>query len=282
MSANHSKALRVAQLIVSNLCPACESLILAHTRALQGKFYAYTRGQIEELLTRYGKIDVLWFDQVGWPGADIHPVETVAWIRSLQPGIVINDRWRPAEPALGDFATHENRLAGARPDTWWESCQRWMTTSWGYDPHAQIMSTAWVLEQLVRACAGGGNFLLNMGPRPDGTMPPEFYKGCAEMAAWMAHSRESVIGTGPAPQEVVSSVPVTRREGVWYLHVLPEHEGPVEMRDIPRPQEIKLLRTGTEIPWQHDGTKLTVAVPGAERAALDDVVAVHWETEPRL
>jgi alpha-L-fucosidase len=239
-------------------------------------FYAYTRGQLEELLTRYGKIDVLWFDGMGWPGIqDIHTDETLAWVRRLQPGIVMNNRWG----GVGDYTTPEWDLPQGRPQGWWEYCIAW-NGHWGYNAAGEFRPNSWVLETLARTRAWGGNFLLNVGPAPDGTMPPGFYQRCDELARWMSHSRESLIGAEPTPGDDRANVPITRRPGVWYLHLLPAHQGPVEVRKVPEPRHVKLLRTGTGLPYRHAGDSVTIDVPKTERTASDDVVAVYWDTEP--
>ena len=145
-------------------------------------FYAYTRGQIQELLTRYGRIDVLWFDGVTWPGADIHLLETVAWVRGLQPHIVINDRWcQMGEEQVGDFKTWECAEPENAPEGWWEACTG-TNGGWGYNPGGVMPEAAWFVEKRESCNRWGGNFLPNVGPAPDGTMPEDFYTVCADLA----------------------------------------------------------------------------------------------------
>ncbi len=134
----------------------------------------------------------------------------------------------------------------------------------------------------MKARTWGGNFLLNCGPAPDGTMPPGFYERCAELADWMAQSRESLIGAGPSPGDELSSVPITTGDGVWYLHVLPAHQGAVQVHTKARPQQVLLLRTGAAIPYERHGEELTFELPADARTALDDVVAVYWLEDPQL
>jgi alpha-L-fucosidase len=240
------------------------------------KFYAYTIGQLRELLTQYGKIDVLWFDGISWhPFKDIRTRQTLAWVRRLQPGIVINPRWGD----MGDFETPEIELPQGRPQGWWESCYIWPKGHWGYVPSEDFQPLSWVLETLVRCRMWGGNLLLNVGPRPDGTMPDAFYQYSRELAQWMAHSGESLIGAGSSPDDSRSNVPITRRKGVWYLHLLYKHRGPAELKEVPAPRTIKLLRTGQSIPFRGTRT-LVLEVPETARTSLDDVVGVYWDQEP--
>lgn len=239
-------------------------------------FYAYTVGQLHELLTRYGRIDLLWFDGMGWDGIeDIRTAQTLAWIRELQPGIVMNDRWG----GVGDYTTPEWDLPEGRPFGWWENCISW-NGHWGYNPEGAFQPNAWVLDRLTRARAWGGNFLLNVGPAPDGTMPPGYYERCAELAAWMAHSGPSLIGAGPSPGEDRADAAITTRGNTWYLHVPPGRSEPLSLRYGEKPASVVLLRTGAPVPHEHDAGVLRVTMPEGAPPALHDVVAVTW-TENR-
>ncbi len=143
-------------------------------------FYAYTICQLRELLTQYGRIDVLWFDGLGWDRIkDRKTLQTYNWIRSLQPGIVINDRWADRK---GDFATHEIKFKeeDAEVDRWWEYCFS-MKGHWGYSPDRPIIGADVFCEKYRRMNELGGNVLANIGPAPDGTMPPDFYKLCEDL-----------------------------------------------------------------------------------------------------
>ena len=245
------------------------------------RFYDYTVGQLSEILTRYGKIDVLWFDGMGWTNIrDIRTEQTLAWIRSLQPSIVINNRWGGA----GDFVTPEGHLPADAPAEWWENCVSW-SGHWGYSPHTPFMPGAWVMNKLVRARAGGGNLLLNIGPAGDGSMRPGYYEGFGHIAAWMDVCGESLIGAKPVRTwEQFSNVPVTRREGVWFLHVLPLHEGSAIVKDVPKPREVKLLNHDVELTLLHkydeETRNLTANVPMTIRSDLNNVIAVYWDHEP--
>ena len=237
------------------------------------EFYRYTVGQLSEILTRWGKIDILWFDGMGWQGInDIRTEQTLAWVRLLQPHIIINNRWG----SVGDFGTPEWFMPGKAPEGWWENCISW-SGHWGYSPDTSVESNAWVMEKLVTARAWGGNFLLNIGPAPDGTMRPEFYKRTEELAGWMAHSRESLIGAGPSIEwKKFSNVPITTGEKIWYLHVFPEHLEDVILNDVREPAEVKLLRSNTPIKYNYADETITITLSGDLRTDLNDVIALYW------
>lgn len=142
-------------------------------------FYEYTRSQLRELLTEYGQIDLLWFDGVGWRDRspeELRSVETIEWIRSLQPGIVINNRWGK----VGDYVTPECHFPESEPGQWWETCMV-SNGHWGYNPGNPLPELDWWVERRDRCNRWGGNFLPNVGPAPDGTMPDDFYERCREL-----------------------------------------------------------------------------------------------------
>lgn len=237
-------------------------------------FYAYTIGQLHELLTSYGQLDLLWFDGMGWHGIDdIHTDQTLAWIRMLQPGIVINDRWG----GKGDFSTPEWEFPEGPPRGWWENCISW-NGHWGYNPNGTFQSNDWVMGRLVRAREWGGNFLLNVGPAPDGAMPLGFHERCAGLSGWMKTNREALIGAYPSPGEERSNVRLTTRGKTWYAHIPPNHQGDVELRFVRPPDRLTLLHSGESIPFTDSGDgSLRFSVPDAQRIPLGTVAAARWE-----
>jgi alpha-L-fucosidase len=243
------------------------------------RFYAYTVGQLHELLTRYGRIDVLWWDGMGWPGIrDIHTKQTLAWVRSLQPHIVLNNRWG----GVGDFQTPECHLPKGAPDGWWETCTIW-NGHWGYNPNGRFRGNDWVLHQLATARSWGGNLLLNCGPAPDGTMPPGFYERCAELAQWMKHGRVSLLDANELRQwPGFSPVPITRRDKTWYCHLDPSAKSPLVLKGMPLPAETTLLADGRKLAARLEDGNLLVEIPQQERTKLDDVVVLRWNQEPDL
>jgi hypothetical protein len=202
----------------------------------------------------------------------------------LQPGIVVNDRWNGA----GDFATPECHLPAGRPEGWWEACAIW-NGHWGYSPRQPLKPTPWVLETLLECRTWGGNFLLNSGPSPDGEMLPQFYARCEELAGWMRHSRDSLIGAGPSPGEGLADVPITTgTDGgkTWYLHLTPSFDRPVSLRSPLAGHAagrkgvtpvVHLMRTGQALECTHcEAGSWRISVPRHLRTGLTDVVTVRW------
>jgi alpha-L-fucosidase len=172
------------------------------TRPAEGaefsRYLAYMKGQLKELLTNYGPIGVLWFDG-GWEGTpEKHrSEEVVRMIRSLQPGILINDRINLPE----DFSTPEQTVpAGALPGgRLWETCMT-MNDTWGYARNDDNWKTTSDLtRKLIDIASKGGNFLLNVGPTEKGRIPPESVERLREVGAWMKRNGASIYETEKSP-----------------------------------------------------------------------------------
>jgi len=255
------------------------------------RFLGFVLAQIEEILTRYGKIDLLWLDGMNFRGvSDMHTEQIYAWIRSIQPGIVINDRWsnivNPDDPVgsgmrIGDFTTpFECTKPTYVPSKWWEHCDIWTSGGggWGYDSTGTFRSYSWFFDHLVASRSLGGNFLVNAGPDADGKMHPNYYRNLEDIATWMKHSRESVLGAGPTPGVEFSNVMITTRDGNWYLHLLPEFKGQVSLKTDRRPQSVTLLRTGKSVTYSYWDGFIKFTVPADLRTGMDDVVKVQFDS----
>ncbi len=146
--------------------------------------------QIRELLTNYGKIDILWYDgPFGYDEDGIlwgkewptwNPVELNAMVRQLQPGIAINNRSGTPE----DFGTPEQHIIAESGGRMWEACMT-MNDSWGYhrwDDHWK--SAADLINNIITCGVGGGSYLLNIGPKADGSVPTESKERLAAIGAW--------------------------------------------------------------------------------------------------
>ncbi len=158
------------------------------------RFLDFTHGCVRELMTNYGKIDILWYDI---PRPFVHPegwnsLALNQMVRHHQPGILINDRSQLAE----DFSTPEGRVDAADEGRGWEACMTFDNTSWGYMPSAGIdaHNARSILRMLNTACAGQGNVLLNIGPTPEGDVPPEAAGPLKTVGKWLAKNADAVYG----------------------------------------------------------------------------------------
>ena len=158
------------------------------------RFLDYIEALNTELLTNYGKIDILWYD-VAQPMATPEEWDSVnrnQRLRALQPHIIINDRSRLAE----DFGTQEGKIRVLDRD--WEACMTFNDISWGYLDDQQILPYAYSAQRIIRMlnqCAcNGGNLLLNVGPKPDGSIPKDAIRPLTEVGTWLRHNGEAVYG----------------------------------------------------------------------------------------
>jgi alpha-L-fucosidase len=226
---------------------------------------ALVAGHVTELLSNYGRIDLIWFD--GGHG-EISNTE----VRRLQPGIVVNRR----NGGGGDYGDSEGKLPTNRPKGWFETCETcWPSNKWSYTEEWGWDTAPEVIEKLVRLRAWGGNLLANVGPKGDGSMPEPAAAAWKEMADWMKHSRESVIGAGPGPFPETVNAPVTTGKGVAYLHFLPAFKKTAIWKNAPQPKKAVLLRTGATVTFVYQNGELRVDLAPALRTNSVDVVKLE-------
>ncbi len=157
----------------------------ASSEPARRRFIDFTHGCVRELMSNYGKIDILWYD-VSWPLSSPELWESrrmTAMARRLQPDLIVNNRAQLPE----DFGTPEERIAAAETGRAWEACMTF-NGSWGYMPHAlpeDWHSSRDVLLMLQQVTSGGGNLLLNIGPAPDGSVPAEASQRLLPVGKWL-------------------------------------------------------------------------------------------------
>lgn len=247
-------------------------------------FFEETIKQLSDLLTRYGKIDLLWFDGHDWLGVETYSEKLHAWLRKIQPGIVINPRWQTnvAGKAFGDFNTEEVSWrqhmdkAPFKDGDWWEFCESW-SGHWGYSPLNPFRNTKGLVNLLVHTRSYGGNYLLNIGPAPDGTMRPGFYEQCLELAKWMQTFGESVIGTQAVMNwEKLSGIPMTRNKNVLYLHLLKGEIGLLTINEMGKPVSVELLGSPLKpgFTWDREKKVLNLTIPSDPNQMINRVIKI--------
>ena len=226
-----------------------------------------TYGQVEELMKNYGKIDILWYDG-GWlahKGTDAdaawfwEPLKLNAMVRSYNPDVVIN----PRSGMVGDFQTDEGgaEVRGPIIPFPWEKCLNLNAASWGYNKTQQLMPLKRIIDMLVNTVDRGGNLLLNVGPDPDGVIPPAHVERLKEVGKWLAKNGESIYQTRPGPfQPVDYSYGATYRGNKIYIHLLKIPAGPAVIKLPPTKQIITACRVlhGKEIEFHQGTTGITL------------------------
>jgi alpha-L-fucosidase len=193
----------------------------------------YMRAQLKELLSNYGDIKMLWFDNYWyvnhqWENDESHAKELYAYVRSLRPDLLVNDRCgRGARSTDGDYATPENQLAGSRQSRYFEVV---MTDTdddnWGWVKGAtNYRQPVDLIRNLIDSTSKGGNFVLNVGPTASGEFPAQHQAILKVMGKWLATNGEAIYSTWPAPECVaVSSGDLqcytTKKANRIYVHVV--------------------------------------------------------------
>lgn len=162
------------------------------------QFRDYTAAQIEELMSRYGRIDILWLDG-GWvaaPEEDIGTDSIAASARKLQPGLITVDR--AVHGPNENYLTPERGIPEKRLDVPWESCIP-LSNDWGWVPEAPYKPASAVLNTLIETTAKGGSLLLGIGPDPQGRIEDEAADILREVGAWLKKNGEAIYGTRSTP-----------------------------------------------------------------------------------
>jgi alpha-L-fucosidase len=269
-----------------------------HPDYLQGdnsKYNDFFHGQIRELLTNYGKVDILWFDHVGGNWKDWKFQELYGMIHRLQPEIVINNRGaafvhRPADnptPEIarlvrGDFDTPEQTLGRFNTQRSWESCITLVGGQWSYKPGGKMYTLSECIGILVQCVTGDGNLLLNVGPMPSGQIEPRQVERLREIGRWLGQYGESIYGTrgGPWPNGAWGGS--TRKGNTVYLHVLRWDAAPVKLPPLKEKIVRHRLLTGGQAQVEQTEQGVTVSVPAADRHPIDTILALELEAPPAL
>lgn len=263
------------------------------------RFVDYMKSQLKELLTEYGDIGVLWFDGE-WEDTWTHDdgVELYDYVRSFQSDIIINNRVDKGRQGMqgltaegdfkGDFGTPEQEIPDiGLPGIDWESCMT-MNDHWGYNKNdSNWKSTEDLIQKLSDIASKGGNFLLNIGPKADGTFPQESIDRLKAIGEWMQVNGESIYGTSASPFEHLSWGRVTQKEignsTRLYLHVFDWPAGGKLRLSGIRNKGIRaglMASPSTMLDVERDGDAIVISVPKVSPDEIDAVIFLDIEGVP--
>lgn len=232
------------------------------------RYVEYMHNQVEELMTNYGKIDIIWFDfsYGSLTGEAWRATELVKMIKKYQPHIIIDNRLggniKAAEPEIyaGDFANPEQILppegitnVKGEPIPWEANIT--LNNNWGY--HADdndYKSVRQVVHAIVECVSKGGNLLLNVGPNAKGEIPEPSLKILAEVGKWMKANGESIYGCSKADLPKPEWGRYTQKGNMLYAHIYERGIGPINLRGLNgKIAKARLLADGSELklerPW---------------------------------
>ncbi len=237
--------------------------------------------QVRELLTNYGEVSVLWWDYA----TQMKSAEGAAKLEkllTLQPGIITNDRLHPDFP--GDTKTPEQAIPDRKTVNGqnWETCMT-MNGSWGYKEFDKGWKSAEALiRNLIRIAARGGNYLLNIGPKPDGTFPEESVERLEEIGKWMKVNGEAIYGTEASPLGDLPWGECTKKQSgnktVLYFSVF---NWPADGKiSIPytgaRLLSASLLATGKRLRFVQKAGRWEIAVPASAPDPIASVIRLQF------
>lgn len=251
----------------------------ATDEAARRRFVDYTHGLIREIMTNYGKVDVLWYD-VAWP------LDAAGWesermnemVFKLQPEIIVNNR----NKLQGDFATPEQKIQAAESGRAWESCMT-LNDSWGYQrADDNWKSSKTVVRNLIKCAQGGGNYLLNIGPQPDGSIPEPSVRVLSEVGEWMRTNGHTIYESDLCDVGHSAYSSFTRKGNTLYMHVFFWPGEYVAISGLQtRVNSAHILKTGQQVKVAQDGFRTKLS--GLPQAAPDSPVTtlvLECDSEP--
>ncbi len=258
------------------------------------KYDAFYRGQVRELLSNYGRVDMLWFDHVAGNWGDYDFSSLYDMLYRLQPGILVNNRAarfiRPTKdkPApeiealtRGDFDTPEQQVGTFQNTRPWESCITITECKdgggWSYRPDGRTRSAKECIRMLASCVSGDGNLLLNVGPMPTGEIAPDQVEVLRQIGAWLKKYGESVYGTRGGPYHNGAWGGSTMNGNTVYLHIFEIGNDGLRLPALKAKVLNATVLTGGPVRCVQDADGLRIEVDEAHRDAIETLVKLELD-----
>jgi len=236
------------------------------------RFCDYTYKQIEELTSDYGRIDILWLDG-GWVSPtnnqDINMPAIAQMARKNQPGMIIVDREVPGK--FENYRTPEQQIPEKPLDYPWETCMT-MATSWSFVSGDTYKPASQLIHMLIDIVAKGGNFLLNIGPSPEGEFADTAYARLEEIGSWMKINSEAIYKTHPVkPYKSGKTCFTSLPDGTIYLLFLADEKetmipAKIDVKGFQPAKGAKIQMLGRigNLKWEILGNDLSIRIPSGK------------------
>jgi len=236
------------------------------------RYIKFLHGQLREICSNYGRIDIIWFDGLGGKAEDWDSENLFRMIRRLQPHVIINNR--AGLPA--DHDTPEQRIGRFQNERPWETCMT-ICRQWAWKPNDQMKSLKQCIDTLVRVVGGDGNLLFNVGPMPDGLIEPRQVARLKKMGNWLDEYGRSIYATRGGPFKPGDWGASTYKGNTIYIHVLNWDEDTLTLPPIPKKIITSSVMTGGAATVRQTGLAVEISVPKAYRKELDTIIVLQLD-----
>jgi alpha-L-fucosidase len=234
------------------------------------RYIKFLHGQLREICSNYGRIDIVWFDGLGGKAEDWDSENLFRMIRRLQPHVIINNR--AGLPA--DHDTPEQKIGRFQNDRPWETCMT-ICRQWAWKPNDQMKSLKQCIDTLVRVVGGDGNLLFNVGPMPDGLIELRQVTRLKEMGNWLDENGRSIYATRGGPFKPGDWGASTYKGNTIYIHVLNWDEDTLTLPPIPKKIITSSVMTGGAATVRQTALAIEISVPEAYRKELDTIIVLQ-------
>ncbi|MFH0965887.1 MAG: alpha-L-fucosidase [Planctomycetota bacterium] len=250
------------------------------------RYLEYVKGQVRELCTRYGPVDVFWFDNPAYAYAGDDPdvrKSAADWdadslfdlIRSTQPDALANDR----AGLPGDFDTVEQEVGEFQAERPWEAAIT-LGAQWSWKPDDAVMTLRQCVGTLVRVAGRDGNLLLNVGPMPTGEIEPRQAQRLREIGLWLDRFGDTIRGTRGGPFAPGPWGASTQKDNRVYIHVLNWRSGIIQFPPFAGKRIARSsILTGGEIRIEQTPTRVTIRIPKTSWDPIDTILLLNLEPE---